>query len=83
MLLSGPFYPVLYWAPRRAIRSMLAKQRDRYPSDLIEGATMAYEEILDHSLSRGVLWGKKLILVAEKEKIGFLSQGSPGAEQRA
>ena len=33
---------------------------------------MAYEEILDQSLSRGVLWGKKLILVAEKEEIGFL-----------
>ena len=33
---------------------------------------MAYEEILDHALSRAVLWGKKLILVAEKEEIGFL-----------
>ncbi len=76
VLLSVPFYPVLYWAHRRAIRSMLAKQRDRYPSDLIERAAMAHDEILDHSLSRGVLWGKKLILVAEKEEIGFLSEGS-------
>lgn len=72
VLLSVPFYPVLYWAHRRAIRSMLAKQRGRRSSDLVERAAMAYEEILDHSLSRGVLWGKKLILVAEKEEIGFL-----------
>ncbi len=72
VLLSVPFYPVLYWAHRRTIRSLLVKARAGHPSAVVERAAMAYEEILDHVLSRALLWGKKLILVAEKEEIGFL-----------
>ena len=50
----------------------MAKQAEKRPADLIERAERSYDEIVRHSLSPAVLWGKKLILVAEKEEVGFL-----------
>ncbi len=71
VLLSIPFYPALRLSHRHAVRIELARQSRRRP-DVVDRARATLDEIVDHSLSRGVLWNKKLILVAEKEIPSFL-----------
>lgn len=71
ILLSIPLYPILWLAHRHAVESHLERESRRRP-ELVPLARESYKEIVDHSLSRAVLWGTKMILVAEKESPTFL-----------
>ena len=81
ILLSVPFYPILWLAHRYAIRAAFAEEKRK---ELIPQARETYGEITSHVLSRALLWGKRAIIVAEKESPTFLesdpywSVGSPG-----
>ena len=69
VLFSIPVYPLLWLAHRSAIRSGLAKERRR---EVVPRARETYKELRRHALSRAILWGKRLILVAEKEDHPFI-----------
>ncbi len=69
VLLSIPFYPVLWLAHRYTIRAGLAVEKRR---EMVPRARETSKEIMGHLLSRALLWGKRVIIVAEKESPSFL-----------
>jgi len=69
VLLSIPFYPVLWCAHRWAIRAAFEEEKRK---ELIPQARETYREITSHVLSRALLWGRRAIIVAEKESPTFL-----------
>lgn len=64
MLFSIPMYPALYLAHTFAIYRGLAKERRRA---MVPQARAACREIRRHVLSRAVLWGRRLVIIAERE----------------
>ncbi len=70
---SVPMYPVLWLANRRSQHSALRKLARKKP-EAVEHARRTLREIGDHLMSRPLLWGRTLILIAEKESPTFLEQ---------
>ncbi len=64
IILSIPLYPFLWLVHRSAVRSGLARERRR---EIVPAARETCKELCRHAMSRAILWGKRLILVAEKE----------------
>ncbi len=64
MLFAIPMYPLLWLAHTFAINRGLVKERRR---EIVPQAREACREIRSHVLSPAVLWGRRLILIAERE----------------
>lgn len=69
VLLSIPFYPVLRIAYHYAMKKGFEEEKRK---EMIPQAQETSREIMSHVLSRALLWGKRSIIVAEKESPTFL-----------
>lgn len=64
ILLSIPAFPFLWLAAKRAAQQGYANEKNK---DVLPKAREATDEITSHLLSRAILWGKRLIVIGEKE----------------
>ncbi len=72
-IMSVPLYPLLWLSQRRSEWFAVKKARKKNAAD-VERIERTLREIGRNMLSRPVLWGRTLILMAQKERTPFLEQ---------